>query len=192
MFESIVGLEWMFWLLAVPATIVFAIQSLLTLVGVTMDHSDIHFGHDDGHGYSPIFTVRNLVVFFMIFGWTGIAMLREFNAGMVTTLAVSTVAGIAMMLVVTLMFYGISKLSSSGNYTPDNSLVGQEAAVYLRIPPKRSGNGKIIVTAGGRKREFPAQTHGEEIPTNTMVRIQEVHPGMMIVAVEKGAQRKPA
>jgi hypothetical protein len=174
MWESVAGLEWMFWLLAVPATLVFAIQALLMLVGVTVDHSEFHFfGHGaEGHGYSPIFTVRNLVVFFMIFGWTGIAMVREYHAGTVVALAVSTLAGVFMMGVVTLMFYGISRLSSSGNYTPDDSLVGQEASVYLRIPAKRGGNGKIIVMAGGRKREFLAQTHGEEIATNTMVRIR--------------------
>lgn len=192
MWESVVGLEKVFWLIAVPATVVFAIQSLFTLIGATADHSDIHvLNHDgDSHGYSPIFTVRNLVVFFMMFGWTGIAMLREFNAGPVAALAVSTFAGLVMMAVVILMFYGISKMSSSGNYTADDTLVGREASVYLRIPARRAGSGKVVVMAGGRKREFAAQTHGDEIPTNAMVRIQEVHPGMLIVGDEGDARQR--
>ena len=194
MFESIVGLERVFWLIAVPATVVFAIQSFLMLIGVTIDHTELPFFHHDAtaHGYSPIFTVRNAVVFFMMFGWTGIALIREYQAGPLVTIGVSTLVGIGMMFVVMLMFYGISRMASSGNFQPDDSLVGLEASVYLKIFVWRSGSGKILVMAGGRKREFSAQTHGDELPTHAMVKILEVHPDVLIVGSRDGAGRKSA
>lgn len=172
------GFELLLWYIAIPASVVFAIQTVLTLVGVTFGNADADAQHPDAvaadHAYFPVLTVRNLVNFLMMFGWTGIAMIRQFQTGVLVTLLVSLVAGTALMLLVAFMFYGVSKLASSGSMAIDQSIVGAEAMVYLKIPARRSGFGKVTVTIHGVQRELPASTEGPELPTGAIVKVAEL------------------
>jgi len=170
------GFEQVLWYIALPASLFFAIQSVLTLIGITFDHADtdIHHDGDAGHAYFPIFTIRNLIIFLMMFGWTGIAMVRQFHAGIPLTLAVSFLAGLALMLLVALMFFGISKMTSSGTVVVDNSIIGSEAKVYLKIPAHKSGQGKITVLVKGIQKEIQATTEGPDLPTGSLVKITEL------------------
>ena len=170
-----IGIEKVLWYIAIPASAVFVIQSILTLVGVTFDHSDADIHHDgvEGHAYFPIFTIRNLVIFLMMFGWTGIAMVRQFHAGIPLTLAVSSAAGLALMFLVAFMFFGISKLTSSGTVIIDKSVIGTDAKVYLKIPANKGGQGKITALVKGTQKEIPAITEGPELPTGTLVKITD-------------------
>ncbi|MBN1130941.1 MAG: hypothetical protein JXA71_18270 [Chitinispirillaceae bacterium] len=170
------SIEQVLWYIAIPASAVFVIQSVLTLAGITFDHadSDIHHDGDAGHAYFPIFTIRNLVIFLMMFGWTGIAMIRQFHTGVPLTLAVSFLAGLTLMFLVALMFFGISKMTSSGTVVVDNTIIGSEAKVYLKIPAHRGGHGKITVLVKGVQKEIPAMTEGGELPTGALVTINEL------------------
>lgn len=172
------GFELLLWYIAIPASLVFAIQTFLTLVGVTFGHADADAQHPDAvatdHAYFPVLTIRNLVNFLMMFGWTGIAMIRQFQTGVLVTLLVSLVAGTALMFLVAFMFYGVSKLASSGSMVVDQSIVGAEAMVYLKIPARRSGFGKVTVTIHGVQRELPASTEGPELPTGAIVKVAEL------------------
>jgi hypothetical protein len=75
------SLEQVLWYIAIPASVVFALQTLLMVMGVITDHSDADIHHDGmaDHAYFPIFTIRNLIVLLMMFGWTGIALVRQFQ-----------------------------------------------------------------------------------------------------------------
>ena len=172
------GFEQLLWYLAVPASLVFAVQTILTLVGLSFGQADIDAQHHDGvageHAYFPVLTVRNLVNFLMMFGWTGIAMIRQFQTGILVTLLVSLVAGIALMFLVAFMFYGVSKLASSGTAAVDQNIVGTEAKVYLKIPARRSGFGKVTIKIQGIQRELLASTEGPELPTGAVVEVTEL------------------
>jgi hypothetical protein len=180
------GFEQILWYIAIPASVVFAIQTLLTLLGITFDHADVDVQHHDGaggHAYFPLFTIRNLVVFLMMFGWTGIAMIHQFHTGIPVTVLVALVAGLALMAVVAFMFFGVSKLASSGNVVVDKSIVGSEAKVYLKIPAGRSGFGKVTVIVQGGQKELQATTAGTEIATGAVVKIIELEEdGSVMVA----------
>jgi hypothetical protein len=177
------GFEQILWYIAIPTSVVFAIQTALTLFGMTFDHADTAMHHDGGfdHAYFPIFTIRNLIIFLMMFGWTGIAMIRRFNTGIPVTILVALVAGFAMMFLVAFMFYGVSKLTSSGNVVVDKSIVGSEATVYLKIPATKSGYGKVTVVVQGVQRELRAMTEGPEIPTGAVVRIADVKDDISVI-----------
>lgn len=183
MWEQISGFEKMFWFLAIPATVVFLIQTVLTVVGASLDHTDADLNHDTmGDGQFPIFTIRNLVVFFMMFGWMGIALIRQFHAGVTVVVLVSFAVGVAMMLIVSLMFWGIAKLTSSGNVIVDNAIIGFEAKVYLKIPAATAGNGKVTLVVQGVMKELAAYSKEGEIPTGTIVKILELkNDGSVIV-----------
>ena len=50
--------------------------------------------------------------------------------------------------------------------------VGKKAEVYLRIPPKRNGKGKVQVSLNGVAREYDAVTNDDEmIPSGQTVDI---------------------
>jgi membrane protein implicated in regulation of membrane protease activity len=103
-----------------------------------------------------IFTVRAFVAFFSIFGWLGIVLL---DGGVNTALALtlSLFAGAAAMVGIAWFFKSAMKLQSEGNIDLRNCL-GKNATVYIPIPPKRSGKGKVTITVQGRFTETDAVT----------------------------------
>jgi hypothetical protein len=90
--------------------------------------------------------------------------------GPTTTIFAAIAAGLALMVLVGWMMRMQSKLQSKGNLDPSNAL-GQSARVYLRIPGKNAGFGKITVKVQGRTAEFNAFTHGDELATGALVKI---------------------
>jgi hypothetical protein len=167
------GLEQILWYIAVPASVVFAIQTILTLLGIVTDHSDADVHHDaiTAHAYFPIFTIRNLVVFLMMFGWTGIALVRQFHLSAPLVVLIGILAGLALMFAVAFMFFGIMKLTSGGAAQVDTSIIGVDAKVYLKIPANRGGQGKVIVIFQGSQKELLARTDGPELATGSPVKI---------------------
>ena len=118
------------------------------------------------------FTVRGIVAFFCIFGWTGAAL---YSSGMhgVWVVLIAALAGFFAMFIIGLIFYAVKRLQSSGNIKYSNA-VGKTANVYIPIPAKRSGKGKVMVTVQERLIEVEAMTDEEEkIPTGETVRITD-------------------
>ena len=116
------------------------------------------------------FTVRGIVAFFCIFGWTG-ATLFETTLPSIWVILLAVAAGFFAMFVIGLMFFGIRKLQSSGNIKYSNA-VGKTASVYIPIPPKREGTGKIMVTVQERLIEADAITDEEtKLKTGETVKI---------------------
>jgi hypothetical protein len=176
------SLEHVYWIIAVAASVVLLIQLALAFVS----GMDFHIGSDLGtHGggdssssdftlpHFQLLTIRNVVAFFAVFGWVGIAMIHA-NASTSLTIFVSFVCGLAMMFIMSAMFLGLSRLQTSGNL--DVSLAkGLQAKVYLTIPSKRSGEGKIEVVIQGKIVEMDAMTdNAEQIPTGTLVNIKDI------------------
>ena len=79
-------------------------------------------------------------------------------------------SGLAVMVLVAWVMRLQMKLQSRGNVDPRNA-IGQTATVYLRIPAKDQGQGKITVSIQDRTHEFQAITKGPEIPTGAEVRV---------------------
>ena len=92
-------------------------------------------------------------------GWSNLA-----------SIGAATASGGAVMLIVAWLLHAQLKLQSAGNVDPTNA-IGKSATVYLRIPGKRAGAGKITVSIQGRTMEYAAITAGDEIPTGELVRI---------------------
>ncbi len=182
-------LQQVFLCAAVPFTIIMIIQAILTFVGLgghgedtdsgDMDAQDIdvhdmdihdvgHDGHTDGHPDEPgdaiggfrFFTLRGIVAFFCIFGWTGFA-LYDTTLSVPAILAISFAAGLAAMLLIGLMFYAVRRMQDSGNIRYSNA-VGQSARVYIPIPASRAGAGKVMVTIQERLVEAEAVTDEEK------------------------------
>lgn len=167
--DSLSTIQQIYWGIAIPSTLIFLMQTILTFVGgdmdADMDH-DISVETDHGIGFQ-FFTFKNFIAFFTIFSWTGIACV---NSGWSTglTIIASVLAGLAMMVVMASIFYYFSKLTDSGTMKMKNA-IGQIGEVYLTVGAKRANIGKVSVKVQGALRELDALTDDKEDLTMGMV-----------------------
>jgi len=190
--------EQVFWYIAIPFTVLFFIQLVLTFTG--MGGEDADGGTEGGGGGEDfdvegdgdgdigeaggfhIFTVKNFITFFTVFGWSGIT-LHNAGANEYLVLLGSLLIAVAVMLLVALLFVSITRLAQSGTMDVKNAL-GTTGEVYLPIPAGRSGRGKISIMLQGALREIDAVTAGEALPRGAAVRVVEVG-GNGVLLVEK-------
>jgi hypothetical protein len=74
----------------------------------------------------------------------------------------------------------IQKLAEDNSFKIDNTL-NQVASVYLTIPEKKSGKGKIQVSVKGAFHELDAVTEKEKIESSAMVRIVKIESNSLVV-----------
>lgn len=177
----------MFWM-AVPSTVILVFQSVFTFIGMENYNNDLpEIGDsaspaDYSMSHFPVLTIKNVIIFFSIFGWTGLAM-KKAGAGDMVTIAVAIVAAIVVILLLTYMFYFINKLSEDNTLDVINA-IGATGTVYLKIPAEMKGRGKVQAIFQGAQREIDAVTRGEELETGTMIKITEIIEETLVV-VEK-------
>ena len=172
---SLTPLLKVYWTLAIPFTIFFLLQMLLSFFAGG-DHPDVDVDQevDSDHGIPFQFlTFKNMVGFFTVFSWTGIAFSAG-GTGPTLSLTFAALAGLAMMTLMASLFYFMTKLNSSGTMKFTEA-IGKVGEVYLSIPPKRINSGKIQLVVGGLLRTLDAVTDDEEnIPTGKQARVAQV------------------
>jgi hypothetical protein len=113
--------------------------------------------------------VRAVASFFTVFGLTGwLGVTQNWHPALIAGTAFGS--GLAVMLVVAWLLRMQMRLQTRGNLEPANAL-GQSARVYLRIPARNTGFGKVTLKLQGRTAEFSAFTLGEALPTGALVKI---------------------
>ncbi len=170
-------LEKIYWCFAIPFSLLFVIQIIITFFAGDMDsieaEGDADAAVDDDTGIDFQFlTLKNLIAFFTIFGWTGIACI---NGGMSTlaTVFISIALGLVMMTIMASIAYFMGKLTDDGTLNLKNAK-GKVASVYLRIPAKRKGTGKVQVKVQGLQTLDAITDSEEDIATGALVEIIEV------------------
>lgn len=199
-----------FALIAIPATLVLVIQTVLMLIGIGMEAADgdglslddlvsdndtdidgvfsddVPDGDIDPTGLDSLrlFTLRGIIAFLVVFGWVGYVM-ETAGVTLFITLPVSLVCGFAMMLLLALLIRAIMKLRNDGNIDNRNA-VGVSGKVYLTIPASRKGEGKINVMLQGSFVEREAVTdEQEDIPTGCEVVVTGVSGQTTLVVTRK-------
>lgn len=174
--EGLSTLAAIYWVIAIPASLIFIIQLIMTLVGADADHDgldavgDADVSIDTDHGIDFQFiSIKNLIAFFTIFGWVGLACIYGELSNWVTIL-VSTIAGVAMMIIMASIYYFMGKLTESGTLKMEGA-VGKTATVYLFIPPKRSATGKVQIQLQGYRTLDAMTDEDEQIPTGSIVQV---------------------
>lgn len=205
--------EQILYCIAVPATLILIIQIILMLAGMG-DHGaginpsdtsglDVTDGFDGVDGdisdisdlsdhdiSSPhdladfrLLSVQSVIAFLCIFGWSGIAALAC-GAEPWLAIAIGAVLGFGAMFLVAKIIQWSSKLTQNGNFNVKN-LLGENGTVYIPIPPKGEGTGKINISCGERFLEFDAVTEEEKtLATGSAVRVIDIIAGSTLV-VEK-------
>lgn len=180
------GILKIYWLLAIPFTLFFVLQMVLSLLGGGDHPDDVPDAEIEAdHGVSFQFlTLKNMVGFFTIFSWTGIACT---TSGMSNTLSLilATISGLAMMTLMAGIFYFMTKLNANGTMKVKEA-VGKSGEVYLVIPAMRSNTGKIQITVGGLLRTLDAVTDDEEgISTGKMARVAGILDNNVLLVTAK-------
>ncbi len=175
-----------YWCFAVPFTILFLSQLLFSFFGGG-DHpddlADVDVETDHGIPFQFI-TFKNMVGFFTIFAWTGIACL---DAGFspTVTLLVSIAAGLLMMTIMAGLFYLISKASADGTLRMSEA-VGAVGEVYLTIPSDRKSVGKVQIKVMGSLRTLDAMTDSDhDIPNGKLITVSEIINDSILLVNEK-------
>ena len=196
-----------FYCVAIPATLVLLVQTVLMFFGFgedadadmdadgsadTLDNVEGVFGENEvsdvESGFDTeglrIFTLRGIVAFFVVFGWVGVVMLSA-EIHLAITMCVAAVSGFAMMLALAFLMRALLKLRNNGNLDNRNA-VGTAGKVYLTIPPARSGAGKVQILLQGSLVERSAVTDEEsEIPTGCEIVVVSVSSGTDLVVRRK-------
>lgn len=171
--QSMAVFEKTFWVIALLFSLLFLLQLILSFAGgdgdMSAGHADDYVGGDDGIGYQ-FFTIKNLIGFFTIFGWTGIACIKG-GMGKGAVIGLALLAGSLMVVMMAFLFRSMNKLRQSGTLQIKNA-VGLIAETYLFIPAKRGGFGKVHIKVQGSLHELQAITDDEEqVATGKLVKV---------------------
>lgn len=174
-----------FWGIAIFISVVFLIQTVLTFVGMDWSGSELNADFDgnldDNAVPFQLFTLRNLINFLIIFSWSGIAFYSTFS-NIILIIILATISGILFVFLFFLMLKKIEKLSDNNTFDIAKT-VGMCGEVYLKIPKKNTGKGKILISYKGSIKELDAVTEGDEIKFQTQIKIIDFNN--YIVKVEK-------
>lgn len=196
---------------AVPASLILLLQLLLTMVGGHGDSGvdvsdtsgldlDTDFDADlDGDGIPDGFdtditdggnpadfgnlrflTLQTIVTFLAVFGWVSIISISS-GLPAALGLGIGAVCGILMMLVVAKIVQMSRKLAENGAINLKRA-IGETASVYVTVPPKNGGTGKITMQLQGRFCEFDAVNSGDtELTTGSQVLVTDVLGDTLVV-----------
>ena len=166
--------------IAIPATVMLLIQMVLTLIGLGGDEGDADVeaeadGIDDGIEIDDadeafergdvfdaglrLFTLRGLIAFFSVMGWVGTICCGS-GLHLALSILISVASGFLAMTVIALLMKWLFSLQYDGTENVREAL-GVSGTVYLRIPPARTGKGKINAIIQGKLCEKYAVTDEE-------------------------------
>ena len=175
--ESIALIEKIYWCFAIPFSIIFIIQVILTVFG-----SDLHgieadgdvdgtIAHDSGIDFQFL-SLKNIIAFFTIFGWTGIICI-DLGVATWATVLISTLCGLTMMLIMASIMYLMGKLTENGTFQM-KSAMGKIGTVYLTIPAQRNGMGQIQINVQGFRTIDAVTDNEEDITTGSIVEVVDI------------------
>jgi len=194
--DSLTSAELFFLTCATIGGTVFMVQLVLLFTGVIGDvdgdaDGDFDADHDvDGDGdvaahagadFSfKLLSLQGITGFLMMFGLIGLAMLRQFQTGLVASMIGGVASGLITVYLISWLFTLFRRMQHSGTMNLNNA-VGQEGKIYLTIPPDGE-MGKVQVAIQNRLKVMDAVSENKsEIKTDTRVRVVGITSGNILV-----------
>lgn len=171
------------WYIAIPTSIIFIIQSIMTFIGGdASDGTELDTNDIDGDHSGHIFSLRNLINFLLGFSWAGIGFYNSIENKFLLLFIALNVG----FVFVVMFFYVIKQLLklNEDNTFKIHNILSKTADVYLTIPAKGNGKGKIHISVNGSLHELDAMSNGEKIETGAVVKIIDITADNLVV-VEK-------
>ena len=179
-----------FALIAIPSTLVLVVQTVLLLFGVGGLADGVDLDGDgvpdtpgfegDGDGGLALFSLRGIMSLAAVAGWSGLVM-HEAEMPLGLTVFLAAAFGFLAMVGIAFIMKLAVKLQQNGNLDIGYA-IGKVGTVYIPIPPKMTGTGKINLTIQERFVEIDAKTPcGRKLNTGESVRITAADPAGMVV-----------
>lgn len=194
-FNALSGIEQIWWGLAILSSIAFALKLILTFAGIgggmdalegvdaadgleasadgalqaadTSDHLPATINALEGLN---LFSIQNILAFFCLGSWGCILSYSSTGSALLST-GIGLVLGVIMMFLTAWLMRAIFRLESNGTVKLKEA-VGMLGTVYLTIPPRDKGRGKVNLDLGGSLKEYDAVSQDDEpIKTGTRVRV---------------------
>lgn len=187
--NSLSDLQHIFAFIGIPATLVLIVQTILLFFGIgdgddgiDLDGDGIpdEIGGDDG---LTLFSIRGIVGMLCVAGWAGIVFI-DFGVSNILSIILALLCGVATLFGIAYLMKAVLKLQSNGTMQL-GAAVGKTGEVYIPIPPKGKGRGKINIIVQDKYVELDAVTNSEEtLKTGETVRVVSTDE-MGLVMVER-------
>jgi membrane protein implicated in regulation of membrane protease activity len=181
-FNSLDPLLRTFWYVAIPASLIFVVQTILTFVGAdATDGIEADFEGDLGEVDAPfqLFSFRNLINFLIGFSWTGISFYQTISSKSLL-IGFAVLIGCIFVYLFLVLIRQIQKLAEDNSFKISNT-INQSAEVYLPIPDNKSGKGKIMISVKGAFHELEAMTEGERLSVGTVVKVVRIENNNILI-----------
>ncbi len=181
------------WYITVPSTIIFAILTIATFIGMdATDGIEADFEGDLGeesHSSVQLFSLRNLISFLMGLGWGSLMAYTELGQPQHFSILIGTVIGLFMIAINLLLIFFTSKLHAP-NIVDLKTLIGKTGTVYLTVPPqskdgKMNKLGSVSIVINGSLRQLLATTcDSKPLQSNSIVEVDSVLPNDVLVVTQ--------
>lgn len=163
--QTLGNVEQWFWAIGLISNILFAGYIILQFAGG--HDAELHHDGIDGDAGFTILSLRSLMAFGMFMGYTGVVVLR-LGGGWLVALVAGAAAGVLAAWLAWRLLRLVLRLQSSGTLDMQNT-IGQTGEVYLPIPARMNGAGKVMVEVQGALREMDAVSEEDTIPTGLAI-----------------------
>lgn len=167
-----------FWYIALPVSIFFLLQTILTFIGLSGSETDTEVSDNDMP--FELFTLRNLINFLLGFSWAGISFYNSIKNKTIL-IGISVIIGFLFIIIFFIIIKQILKLSENNSFKIENT-INKTAEVYLTIPETKSGKGKIQISVNGSFHELDAITNSsEKLNSGIPVKVVAIENNLVIV-----------
>lgn len=182
LFESFDTLLRTFWIVASFSSIIFIIQTIMTFVGADASdgvNADFNGDFDGSDAPFQLFSLRNLINFLLGFSWTGISFYNAIENKTILII-VSFLVGVSFLFMFFVIIKQIQKLAEDNTFKLTQTL-NKSAEVYLTIPERKTGKGKITISINGSFHELEAMTENDKISNGTLVKIVKIESDNILI-----------
>lgn len=171
-----------FWYIAIPLSLIFIIQTIMTFAGGDAGEgieADFDSNLDGGDTPFQLFSLRNLINFLLGFSWTGISFYNSIeNKGLL--IGIALVVGVAFVLLFFYIIKQVQKLAEDNSFKISDT-IGKSAEVYLNIPGEKQGKGKVLISVKGSVHELDAMSEDTSIQAGSVVVVSRVENNKILI-----------
>lgn len=182
-FANMDGTQQFYWYIAIGASVIFIIQTIMTFVGADADtgvDADFDGNLDGGDSPFQLFSLRNLINFLLGFGWAGVSLYTAIENNVLLAI-VAFLVGVLFIAFFFFIMRALLKLSEDNSFKIEDT-IGKTADVYLSIPAAKTGKGKVFISVKGSTHELSAITNSvDEIKNGSLVKVVGIEGDILIV-----------
>ena len=182
-FANMDGTQQFYWYIAIGASVIFIIQTIMTFVGADADtgvDADFDGNLDGGDSPFQLFSLRNLINFLLGFGWAGVSLYNVIENNILLAI-VAFLVGVLFIAFFFFIMRALLKLSEDNSFKIEDT-IGKTADVYISIPAAKTGKGKVFISVRGSTHELSAITNSvDEIKNGSLVKVVGIEGDILIV-----------